>query len=84
MFRWGANANLGRIYESKKDNRRAIAHWTQHDPTAQYVGNLLRARELLWRDPMVGAVSLPSAPQPKPRAPRPAEPPKAPRARAGP
>jgi len=84
MFRWGANANLGRIYESKKDNRRAIAHLTQHDPTAQYVGNLLRARELLWRDPTAGAVALPSAPLPKPKAPQSAGPANVPRARAGP
>ena len=79
MFRWGANANLGRIYESKKDNRRAIAYQTQHDPTAQYVGNLLRARELLLCDPMAAAVSLPPAPLPKPRAPRPVEPTNVPR-----
>ena len=52
MFRWGANANLGRIYEIKNDACRAIAYYTQRDPTQQYVGNLLRARELVWRDPM--------------------------------
>jgi tetratricopeptide (TPR) repeat protein len=55
MFRRGANANLGRIYEMKKDSSRAIAHYMQDDSTQQYVGNLLRARELIWRDPM-GAV----------------------------
>jgi tetratricopeptide (TPR) repeat protein len=52
MFRRGANANLGRIYELKKDPSRAIAHYTRDDSTQQYVGNLLRARELIWRDPM--------------------------------
>jgi hypothetical protein len=52
MFRRGANANLGRIYELKNDPVRAIAHYTQADPTEQYVGNLLRARELVWRAPM--------------------------------
>ncbi|MDQ2622044.1 MAG: tetratricopeptide repeat protein, partial [Actinomycetota bacterium] len=28
MFRWGAHANLGRIYEAMGDPRRAIAHYT--------------------------------------------------------
>ncbi len=63
MLRWGANANLGRIYESKKDNARAVAYLTEGDPTAQHVGNLLRARELVWCDPMAEAVSLPPAPK---------------------
>jgi hypothetical protein len=66
MFRRGANANLGRIYEIKKDGCRAIAHYTQRDPTQQHVGNLLRARELVWSDPMgAAAVTLPPAPTPK-------------------
>ena len=43
MFRRGANANLGRIYEMKKDPARAIFYYTKDDPTQQYVGNLLRA-----------------------------------------
>ncbi len=42
MFRRGANANLARIYEAKKDPARALAYATQNDPTMQYVGNLLR------------------------------------------
>jgi hypothetical protein len=67
MLRWGANANLGRIYETKKDYSRAIAYDIQRDPTSQYVGNLLRARELVWRDPIAApAVSLPSPPPAKP------------------
>ena len=52
MFRRGANANLGRIYESKNDLVRAIEYYAQDDPTQQYVGNLLRARELVWRNPI--------------------------------
>jgi len=80
MFRWGANTNLGRIYQSKKDNARAVAYLIERDPTAQYVGNLLRARELLWCDPMAAPVSLPPAPPPKPMA----QPAAAPRAAAGP
>jgi hypothetical protein len=66
MFRWGANTNLGRIYEARQKPRPAIAHYTQVDPTPQYVGNLLRARELVWRDPMSPPPDpLPAAPQPK-------------------
>lgn len=64
MFRWGANANLGRIYEATGDPRRAIAHYVQLDPTMQYHGSLLRARELVWRDPMASPPDpLPSAPE---------------------
>jgi len=70
MFRWGANANLGRIYEAKKDYRRAIAHYGQRDPTYQYVGNQFRARELVWRDPMAAPPDrLPAAPAPEPFSP---------------
>jgi hypothetical protein len=61
MFRWGANANLGRIYEAKKDRAQAIAHYIEMDPTPQYVGNLVRARELVWADPIAPA----SAPLPR-------------------
>jgi tetratricopeptide (TPR) repeat protein len=73
MFRRGANSNLGRIYESKNDPCRAIAYYAQRDPTQQHVGNLLRARELVWRDPTGAApVTLPSAPDfnPPPLAPK--------------
>jgi tetratricopeptide (TPR) repeat protein len=71
MFRWGANANLGRIYEAKNDLARAIAYDTQNDPTSQYVGNFLRARELVWKDPIAGtAVTLPPPPPPRLIAPR--------------
>ncbi len=65
MFRRGANANLGRIYEARKNPSSAIAYYIQRDPTPQYVGNLLRARELIWNDP-IGAVpsTLPPAPRP--------------------
>jgi hypothetical protein len=66
MFRWGANANLGRICEARKDHRAAIGYYTQADPTTQYVGNLLRARELVWDDPMDPSPDpLPRAPEPK-------------------
>lgn len=63
MFRWGAHANLGRIYEAKGDRWQAIAHYSQIDPTMQHHGNLLRARELVWQDPMAAPPDpLPPAP----------------------
>ena len=34
---------------------RAIAYYGQRDPTKQYRGNLLRARELVWHNPMAAA-----------------------------
>jgi tetratricopeptide (TPR) repeat protein len=67
MFRWGANANLGRIYEAQKDYRRAIECYTQFDPTYQYVGNQIRARDLVWRNPMAGADSPAPAKGSKPK-----------------
>ncbi len=66
MFRWGASANLGRILDARKDRRAAIGFYTQYDPTSQYVGNLLRARDLVWDSPMEAAPDpLPPAPEPK-------------------
>jgi hypothetical protein len=53
MFRWGANANLGRIHEAMKNDPAAIDYYTRFDPTSQHSGNLLRARELVWRNPIV-------------------------------
>jgi hypothetical protein len=64
MFRWGAHANLGRIYEDRRDRRPAIAHYTEFDPTMQYHGSLLRARELVWEDPTA------EVPDPLPPAPK--------------
>jgi hypothetical protein len=64
MFRWGAHANLGRIYEAKGDRRNAIAHYAQVEPTMQHHGNLLRARKLVWLDPMA------TPPDPLPAAPK--------------
>lgn len=69
MFRWGANANLGRIYEAKKDQRRALEYYSKFDPTYQYVGNQIRARDLAVIDPMAeNKPTLPGAPQSTPAA----------------
>lgn len=51
MFRWGAESNLARLCEARGDDARAIAYYTQPDPTTQRHGNLVRARELVWRNP---------------------------------
>ncbi len=64
MLRWGAQANLGRIYQSRGDSRRAIAYFSQIEPTAQYHGNLWQARELVWQNPMAAAPD-PLPPPPK-------------------
>ena len=67
MLRWGANANLGRIYEAKNDAARAIAYDVRPDPTTQGHGNLVRARELVLRNPMAAPpVTTPRAPEPRP------------------
>ena len=66
MFRRGAHANLGRIYELKNDPVRAIAHYTQADPTEQYVGNLLRlSRVGSGAPPWERRPTLPPAPEAK-------------------
>jgi hypothetical protein len=54
MLRWGANANLARIHETLKHDETAEKYYSQPDPTAQRVGNLLRAREVVWRNPVLG------------------------------
>src|SRR5262249_37890251 len=65
MFRWGAQANLGRLYAAEGDNARAIAYYTAANPTPQSHGNLLAARALVWRDPIAPRPpDLPPAPVP--------------------
>lgn len=68
MFRWGAQANLARLREAKGDPSRAVAYYSQGDPTTQGHGNLLRARELVWRDP-TAPVPDPLPPPPPPTNP---------------
>jgi hypothetical protein len=67
MFRWGAQANLGRLCAAKGDRARAIAYLSQFEPTRQRHGNLVAAFDLLWRDPTAPvAPELPPAPMPPP------------------
>jgi hypothetical protein len=75
MFRWGAHTNLAKIYEAQGDSQRAIAHYTAPQPTMQHHGNLLRARELVWDDPMAPVPDpLPEAPEAFTRLAAPAKP----------
>jgi hypothetical protein len=63
MLRWGAQTNLGRLCAAKGDDAHAIAYFTQANPTPQWIGNLISARALVWRDP--------TAPVPPPLPPAP-------------
>jgi hypothetical protein len=66
LFRWGVESNLARFYEEKGDRRRAIAYYCAPKPTLQYHGDLLRARSLVWCDPMSDPPEpLPAAPPPR-------------------
>jgi hypothetical protein len=65
MFRWGAQANLGRLCAARGDDARAIAFFSRSDPTTQRHGNLVSARALVWRDPTAPVPpELPPAPAP--------------------
>ena len=68
FFRWGAQANLARLKEAKGDFAGAVAYFCAKDSTSQRHGNLLRARELVWRDPTA------PCPPPLPPAPPPVDP----------
>ncbi len=60
----GANCDLARIFDAKNDDQRAIAHATRWDPTSQGYGNLVRAREVVWRHPLA-AIPVSNAPAPE-------------------
>jgi hypothetical protein len=65
MFRWGAQANLARLKEAKGETVLAAALYSQPEPTMQNHGNLLRARNLVWSDPLSPLPPLlPAAPAP--------------------
>ena len=52
MFRWGAESNLGRINDAQGNRSQAITYYSQPNPTNQAPGNFLRARDLIWSNPM--------------------------------
>ncbi len=63
MFRWGAETNLGLLCQARGETSRAIAYFGHGQPTFQGHGNLLRARDLVWIDPLSPPCSpLPPAP----------------------
>ena len=57
MLRWGALNNLGRIAEQKGNTSAAVAYYSEADSsngysTPQRHGDLLRARRLVWKNPI--------------------------------
>jgi hypothetical protein len=78
MFRWGAQANLARLMEAKGELGAAVAYYSRPNPTMQQHGNLLRARDLTFADPLA------PPPAPLPAAPAPPAQPGAPPVAAGP
>jgi hypothetical protein len=71
MFRWGAQTNLALLSEAKGDTVRATAYYSEPNPTSQHHGDLLRARDLVWLDPLAPVPDLlPPAPSTHPPAPR--------------
>ena len=70
MFRWGAQSNLGRLNEAQGDLEEAVIYYSEPDPTAQHHGNLLRARDLVLKDPFAPVPApLPPPPSSAPNAP---------------
>ncbi len=64
MFRWGAEYDLARLLEARGAMAPATAYYSIGVPTTQRLGNLLRARDLVWRDPlMLPAEPVPPAPE---------------------
>jgi tetratricopeptide (TPR) repeat protein len=51
LYGWGANANLGHLYDSQGLTTKAINHYCRDNPTPDAVSSLLRARDLAWADP---------------------------------
>ncbi len=75
-LRSGAYANLGRLYERKGDHARAARYFAHDNPTPESQGNLVHARELIWRDPTAiappevkAALVQPADDKPAPAAP---------------
>ena len=70
MLRWGALYNLARLCEARGDVAGAIAFYGQADVSSgmvspQHHGDLLRARRLVWADPLAEPTT-PLAPAPSP------------------
>jgi hypothetical protein len=63
-FRWGAQANLGRMLLESGEPALATRYLTLGDPTPQGIDNQLRAREAIWRAPFVPETELEHPPAP--------------------
>ena len=68
MLRWGAMGNLGRLRAARGDKAGAIACLSQPDSTAQRHGNLIRAHNLIWENPIADPVAPPPPAPPDPYA----------------
>ena len=58
---FGADANLGLIYEALGDPGRATYYYSRSNPTSQSIGNLRRANALVFADPFGPAPPPPGA-----------------------
>jgi tetratricopeptide (TPR) repeat protein len=67
-FRWGANLNLGVLYEQKGEIELAVRYFSEFDPTYESIGKRLRARSLIWEKPFVpdSEVPMPTRPPQSP------------------
>jgi hypothetical protein len=63
MYRWGAQSNLARLHEAGGNGALAIRYYCEPKPTWQMHGDLLHARDLIWRAPFV------PGPTPSPQGP---------------
>jgi hypothetical protein len=52
LYRWGAYTNLGFLNEAKGETSRAARYFSEPVPPFQQHSNLLRARALIFRDPL--------------------------------
>ena len=66
LFRWGARSNLARLLDDRGEEEQALGLLLAPDPTREHLGNLLRARAIVWDDPF--ARDREAAPEPAPAA----------------
>ncbi len=53
MFRWGANTNLARLLDARRQRAKALPYYLAPNPTSEWIGNLLRARDIVWDNPLL-------------------------------
>jgi hypothetical protein len=70
LYRWGVRTNLAFLAEARGDLTAAVRDYCAPTGTFQDIGNRLRARDLIWRDPFAReGASPPSAPASSPESP---------------